>query len=259
MLDIDACQSFVAAPSGETNANNGDVLVVAAQQSDSDLVCRLLLEAGYRPQRCQDSASLNSMLNDEQRLGRVVATVLCHQSALNDEPSGSALINRPGHLPEPLHGMRLIAVSDRVDEDTVVSLLLEGAHHCFDLYESPRILKERLEAALRRHSRHAKRQLTQGDIRFDLEKRRVTRAGRLVDLSPKEFELAYYLFSNRGRVVENSELMTSIWSLPSSMDTRRIDTAACRVRKKLQLAESSGWQLKRLRCVGYRLVNSDIG
>jgi DNA-binding winged helix-turn-helix (wHTH) protein len=96
--------------------------------------------------------------------------------------------------------------------------------------------------------------LTQGSIRFDLQKRRVTLADKLVDLSPKEYELACYLFSNRGRVISNSELMTSIWSLPPGMDTRRIDTAACRVRKKLGLNAADGWELRRLRRVGYLLV-----
>ena len=51
-----------------------------------------------------------------------------------------------------------------------------------------------------------------------------------------------------------SELLTSIWSLPASMDTRRIDTAACRVRKKLRLNASDGWELNRIRRVGYRLI-----
>jgi len=74
-------------------------------------------------------------------------------------------------------------------------------------------------------------------------------------LSPKEYEFAYYLFVNRHRVIVNAELMMSVWSLPSTMDARRIDTAACRVRKKLQLTEnSSGWCLRRIRRVGYELL-----
>jgi len=88
---------------------------------------------------------------------------------------------------------------------------------------------------------------------FDLEKRQVWLNKELVNLSPKEYEFANYLFSNRDRVVVNSELMTSVWSLPPAMDARRIDTAACRVRKKMQLDERTGWSLKRLRRVGYEL------
>ena len=145
-------------------------------------------------------------------------------------------------------------MTDCNQEETVINLLEGGAHYCFNLHDSPRILQVRLEAALRRHGRIPNRMLTQGSIRFDLQKRRVTLADKLVDLSPKEYELACYLFSNRGRVISNSELMTSIWSLPPGMDTRRIDTAACRVRKKLGLNAADGWELRRLRRVGYLLV-----
>ncbi|MGQ7843982.1 response regulator transcription factor [Granulosicoccus sp. 3-233] len=257
MVDTVARQTMVVAKQDQTIAVNDRVLVVAGLQSDSDTVCRLLSEAGYSPQGCQNFESLEMALQQQVSADDLLATVICHRTRLTQEKTGVSWVNRPGHLPDQLHGKRIIAVSDCMAEDTVVSLLQEGAHQCFDLHEPPRILQVRLEAALRRHGRLMRKQLTRGDIRFDLEKRRVTRAGKQVDLSPKEFELAYYLFSNFGRVVENGELMTSIWSLPPGMDTRRIDTAACRVRKKLRLAGDHGWQLRRLRCVGYRLINAD--
>lgn len=48
--------------------------------------------------------------------------------------------------------------------------------------------------------------------------------------------------------------MTAMWLLPSNMDARRIDAAACRVRRKMQLhADTTGWRLKRLRGVGYKI------
>ena len=256
MVDRNGCQALACSTADENSASTGRVLVVAARSTDSDILCQLLVDTGYRPQRCSDLTTLKALLSQREPLDDVIATVLCHQIRLNNPDSEATQINRPAHLPDQLLGKRLIVVSDCVAENTIVSLLEEGAHQCFDMHEPSRVLQVRLEAALRRHGRLMKRQLTQGDIRFDLKKRRVTRGGTVIDLSPKEFELAYYLFSNRGRVVENSELMTSIWSLPSSMDTRRIDTAACRVRKKLRLAETHGWQLKRLRCVGYWLVNA---
>lgn len=239
------------------DAGNGHVLVVATRDSDTERICQMLSDSGYQPRHCNNCAAAEAVLDEIEPLDEVIATVICHRVPSRDEGCQAEQANRPDHLPPKLHGKRIIVLSDCMAESTVVSLLQEGAHQCFDLREPPRILQARLNAALRRHGRTLRKQLIQGDIRFDLEKRFVTRGGELVDLSPKEFELAYYLFSNRGRVVENSELMTSIWSLPPTMDTRRIDTAACRVRKKLQLAESHGWQLKRLRCVGYWLVHTE--
>jgi len=136
-----------------------------------------------------------------------------------------------------------------------VRALEDGAHHVFDIAEPPPLLLARLEAALRQHSLQTRRILDVAPFKFNLERRSVYKDGKLVNLSPKEYEFAYYLFANRHRVVVNSELMTSVWSLPSSMDARRIDTAACRVRKKMQLSEASGgWSLRRIRRVGYELL-----
>lgn len=170
-----------------------------------------------------------------------------------------AIINLPSQLPNQLLGKRVIVLSDCMDEQTIVAMLNDGAHHCFDLRESPRILQARLTAALRRHGRSRGRSLVLGEICFDVQKRRVTRAGHVIELSPKEYELAFFLFSNHERIVENGELLTSIWNLPVGMDTRRIDTAACRVRKKLGLTADNGWELKRLRRIGYRLVRTQTG
>ncbi|NND92317.1 MAG: response regulator transcription factor [Granulosicoccus sp.] len=233
---------------------------MSVRHSDAVVIAELLSRAGYRSQWLGSLANLHALAH---RKGDLIATVLCHRSRLSQgvgrtvnqsQYARSDQSSMPSQLPVHLRSKRVIIVSDCTAEDTVVSLLQDGAHHCFNLNDPPLVLQVRLEAALRRHGRARDGSIIQGDIRFDLQKRRVTRAGKAVDLSPKEFELAVYLFSNRGRVVDNSELMTSIWSLPPEMDTRRIDTAACRVRKKLKLDTAHGWELKRLRRIGYRLV-----
>jgi DNA-binding response OmpR family regulator len=240
--------------SGVPVRKKGNVLVVSRRYADADILCNLLFRCGYQPQWCSDPAQTQSFATAMIGEREIIATILCHCSRPLSQRSATDSDSLLRTLPDHLREKRIIAVTDCTSEDTVVSLLEDGAHYCFSLHDSPRVLQARLEAALRRHGRMANRLLTQGDIRFDLQKRRVTLAGKPIDLSPKEYELACYLFSNRGRVVSNGELMTSIWSLPPIMDTRRIDTAACRVRKKLKLDAAHGWELNRLRRTGYRLV-----
>ena len=161
-------------------------------------------------------------------------------------------------VPQIPHGVkpsRLIVLSDCNSEQTIIDTLESGAHHYFDITESPRILSVRLAAAMRNHQYNAIDVLEVFPFKFYVERRRVTRNDKPIHLSPREFALAYFLFSNYGRVVIDSELMVSIWTLPSSMDSRRIDTAICRIRKKMNLyGNASGWNLQRLRQVGYRLL-----
>ncbi len=259
MVDNDSHRSIHTNKPGLSAASNGDVLVIAARKDDAELLCRTLARAGYEPLCYNQLSQFCNLSSSNKVIGSIVAVILCHRVSSHDSSADSSEMNLPSQLPNQLRGKRLIVVSDCMAEQTVVTLLDDGAHHCFNLRESPHVLQARLEAALRRHCRSPDKTLVLGDISFDVQKRRVTRAGRVIELSPKEYELAYYLFSNHDRVVENGELLSSIWSLPVEMDTRRIDTAACRVRKKLSLTADHGWELKRLRRIGYRLVRTQGG
>jgi len=222
------------------SSNTESVAVIADHGSDKQLISRLLQNAGYSAGLFdnKDSYSTNSDKHS--------AMVVCHRRSLATPQPG---------LPPCVGGQRVVVFSDCTAEQTIVRALESGAHHFFNLGESPDVLQVRLEAALRQHALRAKRILDVAPFKFNLERRNVSKDGKLINLSPKEYEFAYYLFANRHRVVVNSELMTSVWSLPSSMDARRIDTAACRVRKKMQLADASnGWCLRRIRRVGYELL-----
>jgi len=222
------------------SSNTDSVAVIAKEGSDKRLMSQLLQKAGYNAGLFDNGDSFSSESDKHS------AMVVCHRR--------SPAVPYPG-LPECIGGQRVVVFSDCTAEQTIVQALEDGAHHFFDIAESPEILQVRLEAALRQHALQAKRILDVAPFKFNLERRSVYKNDKLINLSPKEYEFAYYLFANRHRVVVNSELMTSVWSLPSTMDARRIDTAACRVRKKMQLRDGSeDWCLRRIRRVGYELL-----
>jgi len=227
------------------------VTVYATMQSDAQLVVDLLEGAGATARELTSHEAVNQPFHEISRESGFVATepclavVICHRQV--DQGFPDAIL-------ETHRAARIIVLSDCSREQTVVGFLDRGARHFFDIRESQRLLRARLSAALRRHRGAFLHPLIVGDIHFDVQKREVRRGGKLIQLSPKEYEFANRVFSNIDQVVSNSELMTSVWSLPSHMDTRRIDTAACRVRKKLCLSTDYGWELKRIRRVGYRLT-----
>ncbi len=223
----------------ESNKSDS-VAIIAPEGNDRQLMIRLLNSAGYQSQPFPDT---HTMLKQSTEFR---AMIVCQRG-------NHALPQMK--FPTSSNGQRVVVVSDCVAETCVVSALEQGAHYYFDIAQSPAVLQVRLEAALRQHRLQKRRVLDIAPFKFNLERRSVHRDGKLINLSPKEYEFAYYLFAHRDRVVVNSELMTSVWSLPSTMDARRIDTAACRVRKKMQLGESgSGWSLRRIRRVGYELL-----
>jgi len=227
---------------------NDAVFIVSPCPTDAEHVSTLLYNSGYHCNWLSDPSSFQNLDNVALKYKNSVATIVCHRK-IRDCHSLD--------LAEQYPGQRIIILSDCESEQTVVSLLNNGADCFISLHESNSVLQARLEAALRKTQDDVNRSFAVGNLYFDANKRSVTRNGELVELTPKEFDFAYYLFSHRDRVVCNSELMTSIWSLPSTMDTRRIDTTACRIRKKLFSDIRSGWVLKRLRSIGYRLIPVD--
>lgn len=216
-----------------------DVSIISSDPEYKKIVKDLLHVAGFSP-RTQE------VHNEISPIEYSNGTVVCFRA----ETDGT----HP-EIPAACKGRRVVVFSNHQSEASIVHCLENGAHHHIHSEQSPTILQARLEAALRHHDKGFKRFLEVSPFRFDLERRNIYLNNKLINLSPKEYEFAYYLFVNRHRVVVNAELMMSVWSLPSTMDARRIDTAACRVRKKLQLTEnSSGWCLRRIRRVGYELL-----
>ncbi|MFK7892091.1 MAG: response regulator transcription factor [Granulosicoccus sp.] len=216
---------------------SGKVLLFARQTTDAAVVSGFLAECGY-----VRNASSMPVSRGHKRLHGLI---ICHR-----EGSDSAAEN----ILRSAQSDRVVVLSDCSDEQTIVSMLGHGAHHYFSINDSRQVLVARLAASLRQHEQATARNLVLNDIRFDTRKRKVFREGDRISLSPKEYELAHYLFRNVDRLVTNEQLMCSVWSLPSGLDSRRIDTAACRVRKKMSLFPDSGWELKRIRTIGYKLL-----
>lgn len=218
-----------------------DVLVLSSNQKDHQLVQYLLSNDRHRLRLCSSTNITETDIIQSDVI------IVCHRAS-EHEPAP--------FIPRGKFPTRLIILSDYHSEKTIVDALEDGAHHYFNIDESQHVLSERLAAAMRDHNYNSAVTLHVPPFKFFREKRKVTCNDNPIHLSPREYALAYFLFSNIGRVVVDSELMISIWTLPSSMDSRRIDTAICRVRKKMNLYEkASGWNLQRLRQVGYQLLN----
>ncbi len=175
------------------------------------------------------------------------AIIICHRVS-----SQSAF----PRLPIKYNTARLVVLSDCSQEKTIVETLNAGAHHYMSLHESVQVLGARLNAALRCHRHQEYRTLFVEPYRFHQDNRTVFYENRMLNLSPREFELAYYLFTNRDRVVTDAELMMSVWTLPPSLDSRRIDTSICRIKRKMNLnTTDSRWNISRLRGQGYQVTS----
>jgi two-component system OmpR family response regulator len=95
-------------------------------------------------------------------------------------------------------------------------------------------LHARLEALLRRErGAPADTRLRVGDLELDLMARTVARAGRQIDLLPREFQILEFLMRHSGQVVTRTMLLEHVWNYHFDPKTGVIDVQISRLRQKL--------------------------
>jgi two-component system, OmpR family, response regulator len=95
-------------------------------------------------------------------------------------------------------------------------------------------LHARLEALLRRGSTEAQETtLRVNDLEMDMMSRQVTRAGKTIDLQPREYGLLEYLMRHAGQVVTRTMLLENVWDYHFDPQTNVIDVHISRLRSKI--------------------------
>jgi two-component system, OmpR family, response regulator len=116
-------------------------------------------------------------------------------------------------------------------------------------------LLARIQALIRRASGTAEpTRLTVHDLMIDLLKHEAIRAGKKIDLQPREFALIEYLMRNAGSVVSKTMLMEHIWNYNFDPQTNVVDVLVCRVRNKID-HDFNEKLIHTIRGVGYVLKN----
>lgn len=97
-------------------------------------------------------------------------------------------------------------------------------------------LLARIEALQRRNtaaSQNVATRLECADLQMDLLTRRVERAGKRIDLQPREFRLLELLLRNKGQVVTRTMMLEEVWDYHFDPGTNVIDVHISRLRKKV--------------------------
>jgi len=127
---------------------------------------------------------------------------------------------------------------------------------------SIRELVARIRAVLRRVRPDAASSGTPirfGDIEVYAPTRTVKRAGREVDLRPKEYDLLLALLREHGRTVSRMELLRDVWGYHADTVSRTVDTHLAGLRQKLEIDPMNPQYLITVRSVGYLLRRPDQG
>jgi two-component system copper resistance phosphate regulon response regulator CusR len=94
-------------------------------------------------------------------------------------------------------------------------------------------LSARVRALLRRKSRPVETVLRIEDLQLDCVRRTVHRAGRAIELTPKEFSLLEYFMRNVGRSITRNMIIEFVWKLSPDTMTNVVDVYVNYLRKKI--------------------------
>jgi two-component system KDP operon response regulator KdpE len=158
------------------------------------------------------------------------------------------------------YGGPVIILSARDTEMEKIESLDAGADDYVDKPFRVGELLARIRVAIRRQQHKAlaaPKVIQAGELIIDLEKRLVTRAGELVHLSPKEYELLAKLAEADGKVLSHKELLVAVWGPAHEHDTQYLRVFIGQLRQKIEPDLSTPRLILTQPGIGYRFMADD--
>jgi DNA-binding response OmpR family regulator len=115
-------------------------------------------------------------------------------------------------------------------------------------------LLARVEAVLRRAGAPAAEVYRCGELVVDLKRQLATKAGRAIDLSPREFRLLACFVQHRGEVLSREHLLEAAWEYRSLPFTRTVDMHVAKLRKKIEDDPADPRLILTVHRLGYRFT-----
>jgi two-component system KDP operon response regulator KdpE len=151
----------------------------------------------------------------------------------------------------------IIVISDKEEDETMLDAFEHGVDDYVSKPFNPGVLSARINATLRRVILQEANdiQLELGDISIDLMKHEVRVRGKIVQLSPKEYNLLAYLMQHRGKMLTHSQILNKVWGPSHAYDTQYLRVYIGQLRKKIDLNPSTPSCIITEAGVGYRMDN----
>jgi two-component system copper resistance phosphate regulon response regulator CusR len=223
------------------------ILLVEDELEIQSFVKQSLLEAGYEVNAAEDGRTAALLAGKQVYDGLIVDLGLPDQDGID-----LILQLRRAGVTSPV----LILSARRSVDDRVKGLELGGDDYLTKPFAIAELLA-RMRNLLKRNQTQKDdvMRLRVADLELDLLKRRASRAGQVLNLSPQEFVLLEYLCRHAGRVVTRSMLLSEVWGMRIQPETNVVDVHVYRLRGKID-TEGCAPLIKTLRGIGYVLEAS---
>ena len=213
-----------------------------------------LKEAGFETAEFSDGTVLLHAVNQRNPDAILLDWMMPGQDGLSVLRT---LRENPATRPIPI--LMMTARADEVDR--VLGLEL-GADDYITKPFSVKELAARVKAVIRRREYLAVPEdqvLSSGGLTLDHARHKVSKNGKTIELTQREFELLYTLMKSPGRVFTREMLLDSVWKVDFYGDTRTVDVHVRYLRQKLEDEPDSPKLILTVRGVGYRFADDDGG
>jgi DNA-binding response OmpR family regulator len=152
----------------------------------------------------------------------------------------------------------IVLLTARTQETEKVFGLEAGADDYVTKPYSPRELRARVKAHLRRGARALEDVYRFGDAELDFTRCELRRGGKPVDLSALEFKLLAAFVKRSGRLRTRAQLLDEVWGAGTHVTDRVVDNQVTNLRKKIEPDPEHPRYLVALRGLGYRFDGDGV-
>ena len=203
------------------------ILVVEDEPQVQELVAINLEHAGHRVRRASSASEAVTSIREE------LPDVLILDWMLPDE-SGLSLTRRLRE-DERTRSLPILMLTARAMEHDKISGLEAGADDYLTKPFSPKELAARIKAVLRRRAPQLADDVVEiSGLRLDPAAKRVTAAGKIIELAPTEFRLLHFFLTHPERIYSRAQVLDYVWGDHVFIEERTVDVHIRRLRKALE-------------------------
>lgn len=227
--------------------SKGSILIVDDEQPMRRLLRMYLADSGYETEEAADGETALTLLKN----GTFHLVLLDVMMPVMDGWETCKKLREISNVP-------VIMLTARGEtSDKVKGLRIGADDYITKPFEEDELLA-RIEACLRRSDRGVEEEegncLKYREIEIYLDSHDALYNGKVVNLTPKEFDLLTLMLKNRGRVFSREDLLSLIWTRVEVDDYRTVDTHVKNLREKLREVGAPAHDLiKTVWGVGYKL------
>lgn len=215
------------------------ILLVEDEDNIRKLVASYLVKEGFKVTEASDGEEAITKFDCDLDFSLIILDVMMPKK---DGYQVASYIRNTSDVP-------ILMLTARDTETDEIAGFNSGADEYISKPFSPKILVARVKNLLRRTSQNSMQDIEISGITVKYRERLVLIDGEKAILTPKEFDLFYYLLQNKNIVLTRSQILSTVWDWDYFGDDRTVDTHIKCLRSKIGKYDKN---IVTVRKVGYK-------